>query len=241
MSTISEQEKNMRALISASNAVAKDEGITDDDKIVVRMNEIYNDAKNPIPTTDAGKKAREVAIDILKANELAEKQGRNPWMVGGYDYEAFFDERVPSAVVQLFQSLGKFAKVLAIPSQSKLLTPEQEKEFDDGQQTVSLEWFKILNENKVPVSKYPDIFKELRDTVSALERIMQDQIAGHNNEILSRIHRAINPGTNLLDLNFSTYQDIIDTREKLKSEQDEADGEDLYSFRKKDADTEDSR
>lgn len=235
MSNLTEQEKNMRALISASKTVATAEGVTDEDLLIARTNEIYNDARQPVPATEAGNKAREGAIEILKANELAEAQGRNPYGSTGYDYEQFFDERVPPAIVKILLSLTDFAHGLSIPSQSKPMTDEQVKEFEDTKEKASLAWFKILNESGVPMTKYENLFKELRDIITSVENVIADQVAGHGREILSRSYKAINPGTNLLDLNFALYSDLLGAREYIKTYQDEADGEDRYSFRKKDS------
>lgn len=235
MSNLNEQEKNMRALISASKTVATGEGITDEEILITRTNEIYNDARQPVPATEAGTKAREAAIEILKANELAEAQGRNPYGDTGYDYEAFFDGRIPPAIQQILASLVEFSAGLAIPSQSKPMTDEQFAEFEAAKEKASLAWFAIMNANGVPMTKYDNVFKELRDIITAVENVMSDQIAGHSREVLSRSYRAKNPGTELLDLNFALYSDLLDSRLAIKTTQDEADGEDLYSFRKKDS------
>lgn len=235
MSTLNEQEKNMRALVSASKTVASEEGITDDDLLISRTNDIYNDAVKAVPTTPAGTAARNMAIKILRANELAEGNGLDPYAASGYDYEQYFDERIPSAIRGILDSLPEFSAGLTVPSQSKQLSEEQFDAFEDVKEQASLAWFRILNANSVPMTKYDNLFKELRDIITAVESVINDQINGHSRELLSRSYRAVNPGTGLLDVNFATYHDLLEARKTIKNAQDESDGEDRYSFRKKDS------
>lgn len=225
-------EKNMKALLSVSKNIAIEEGLVDEEDIITRTNVIYNDARLPAPLTEVGKRAQAAAIEMLESNALAESKGvHSPYMENKFDYAAQFNGMVPPSMADILKLLPTYADALVLPAKATRLTDDEQKAFDDAVDKMSLDCFAIFKQYGVPMTKYSNLFAEMRDIISSVERMINDQIAGHSAELLARSYGAVNPGNDLFDVNYATYQDLIDAREKIKKDTDGPNGEDKYSVK----------
>lgn len=225
-------DKNMKALLSACKTLAVEEGIVDEEDLITRTNDIYKDARLPNPLTEVGKKAQAKAIEMIEANEIAASKGvHSPYMENKFDYVAQFNTMVPPSIADILKLFPTYADALTIPSKASPLSADEQTSFDDAIDKMSLDCFAIFKKYGVPMTKYSNLFSELRDIISAVERMCNDQIAGHSAELLARSYGAVNPGNDLFDVNYATYQDLIDAREKIKKETDGPNGEDKYSVK----------
>ncbi len=204
-----------KALLSACTTLASEEGITDEEKVAVRANEIYTDAQNEEPVTEVGKKARQQAKDVV----AVEATNNVPSPYGGapkFDYDGLYDKTVTPSVGEIWKLIGENSDSLALTASvpSKELVQARKDAFEK----ISIGAFNILNKNGVGMSKYGYLFKDLKDTIAMLESLMGEQVTGHKLEIESRTLGVKNPGTGKFDANYATYEALLATRERIKTE-----------------------
>lgn len=200
-------------LISASAQVARVEGLTDDEAVAVRASVIFDDAQKEHPETVAGTEAKRIALEI----GAVQKTGiESPYIEKPkYDYEKLRDETSIPAIEDILRKLGEHATFLPIPTKP---TSEYEKASDEAYGKLMLDTFKILNTRKIGMSEYKFIFDSLKTTISSLEAGIMQQVTGHRHEIMSRLFGAKNPGTEKFDANYATYEDLVNTIEKVRKD-----------------------
>lgn len=203
-------DKYTPALISASTGIAKEEGVTEEELIAVRAQEIFQDASKDQPETDAGKMAKSRADEIIAVQATGMV---SPYAEVKFDYEKYRDETAIVAVGAIFKRLGEHHAFLAILSKpSKEYEKESEKTYDK----LALEVFKILNTNKVGMKEFKFVFDSMKSVISALDEYMMQQVVQHRHEIMSRTFGAKNPGTDKFDSNYATYENLTDTLERVR-------------------------
>jgi hypothetical protein len=201
---------NHSALLSASMQIATDEGITDEQEQIDRANTIYEDAKKDTPETPAGQHAKEMADDIIasqKTNEINQPKS--------FDYEELRNNTSIIAIGEIIKKMGENSAFLAIPTKA---SPEYQKSCEEAYEKLSMDTFKALNTHKVGMSEYKFVFDSLKSVISALEEQIMQQVIGHRHELMSRYLGTKNPGTQKFDANHATYQDLVDTLEKVRTE-----------------------
>lgn len=202
-----EKEHFLTLLISACAEIARLEGITDEEKLAIRANEILEDAAKDVPTSVAGTAARTKALENSDAPVVAER--------AAFDMNPLWDTTVTPSVKEIFEKIAEYAGPLAMTASnpSKELITEREKAMND----LSIDTFKILNKNKVILLHLEYLFKDMKDIVDMLDKTIRMQVEGHSKEILSRAIgvRHPNPKDHTFKSEFSTYQDLLDARQKI--------------------------
>lgn len=221
-----EQSKESRALLSAAQSIAIAEGISDDELMVTRINEIYQDACLEEPKTDEGKQALEKAKFILE-NAMVESPYKTK-----FNYDKYQDETVLPAIVAIFKLYPLYIEDMINIAKAEQTTPEEKKLAYEAVEKLSIDSFKVLNEFKVTMPKYKHLFAKMKEMIAFLEDIQVEQMTGHRYEVLSRIFKAENPGTGQYDGNYALYSDLIAARDQLKSDTDGPNGEDRFALKK---------
>lgn len=203
---MNDQDKLTPHLLSACTTLAtaeltKPDVVLDEEAVITRANEIFQDAVLPEPVTDQGKQAREQALNVV-AIEATAKANEKP----KFDYDQFRDETAIVAVSDIFKKVGELADYLPIPAKT---TPEYEKNCEESYDKLVLSSFEILNTRNVGMSQYKYVFDSMKAVISALEDQMMQQMVGHRHEIMSRELGAKNPGTGKFDGNYATYAELI--------------------------------
>lgn len=208
---MAEENKLNSALISASTSFATAEGLTDEEQIAVRAQELYEDAKKDQPETELGKKVRERANELVavQATGVASPYAGKP----KFDYDKLRNETAIPAMESIMKKMAEHAAFLPIPTNN---TPEYEKECEKAYQQFSIETFRILNTNKVAMSQYKYVFESLKAIIDSLEELCMKQVIGHRHEIISRFYGAKNPGTEKFDANYATYENLIEALEHAR-------------------------
>lgn len=207
--TAPEQDKLIPAIASAATQIAAEEGITDESESIVRANAILEDAKLDEPATEAGKRAKSMAGDIIAAQATAALQTPK------FDYDKFRNETAIPAIGAILKKMGEQSSFLAIPTNA---TPEYEQECEDAYQKLVLATFAALDANNVGMSEYKYVFDSLKSVVAALEENVMQQIIGHRHEIMSRTYTVKNPGTGKFDANYATYGALKTALDKVRKD-----------------------
>ncbi len=223
-----EHSKESRALLSAAQAIAISEGISDEEVMVSRINEIYHDAVLEEPKSEAGVLARTKAIEILQASEAVV----SPYGENKFNYDEYQDSTILPAIVGIFKLFPAYIDdMVNIAKVSQPSEKEVEARFE-AVHNLSIESFKVLNEFKVPMSKYGHLFSKMKEMIAFLEQVQEQQMIGHRNEVLSRAFLTPNPGHGQYDATYATYADLLEARLRLKKETDGPDGEDRFTLKK---------
>lgn len=213
MDTIDEK---IKALISAAQTIATNEGITEEDLLAVRIGDIIKDAQLDEPLTPAGQAAKSRAEEIIAVNATAKAGGMaSPYQEQKFDYDARRDATAIAAVTDIFKIIAAHSEFLPIPTKT---TPEYEKSCEDAYNASVLEIFESLEKNSVGMNDYKYVFDSLKTVISALDEQIMQQIVGHRHEIMSRILEKKNPGTQKFDSNYATYGDLKTGLEKVRNE-----------------------
>lgn len=201
-------------LVQVSNHMAVTEGLTEEEAIINRSNEIFQDAQLPEPTTEAGKYARAEALQKLKelgevnladAKQQAEK----------FNYVALRDKAAMGAIPLILKKISEVSDELPTAYQS---TAEEQKKYNSVIDKLTYDIFPILTENGAGLGHYKYIFDLLKQIISDLYEHNQQQINGHTHEFMSRAYGAKNPGTGKFDATYATYDDLKNARQKAKEE-----------------------
>lgn len=225
--------ENEKALLSACHKVAYGELVTtpsvepDEEAIMTRANELFREVMNGEGVSAAAEQAQVFAMQMIEANN--DKNVKSPYQESKYDYEQFADDTIVPAIADIIKLLANHADDISKLAKTKVQTDEEASKTFEAFHAMSIESFKILNEHKVGMAKYQNLFTKVKEIVSYLEEINAQQLAGHRNEVLSRVFGGINPGTQKLDANYATYENLLDAREKAKTETDGPNGEDRFS------------
>lgn len=225
-----ETEKFTRILMSVCYGLARDEGIDNDEALVMRANELYRKAKSDYDESIAGNPAIDQALKAYsedKANPV-----ESPYTETKFDYSQHADETIVPAVIEILKLFSQYADEVGSLAKSKEITKDEDRAMFSAFQAMSIDTFAILNANAVGMSKYQAVFAKLKEIVSFLEDVQVQQMTGHRHEVLSRVFGGINPGTGKLDANYATYADLLASREKAKAETDGPDGEDNFRIAK---------
>lgn len=212
-----------KALLSICTQLASKEGITDEEALTVRANQIFNDAILAEPLTDAGKEAIEQAKAVVAVDATSTV---SPYVTQPkFDYKKLRNETSIPAIVGILKKLSEYADFLPIPSET---TPEYEQSCEDAYNKLTLSTFEVLNTNKIGMAEYKYVFDSLRAVIAALEEQVMQQVIGHRHEIMSRQFGAKNPGTGKFDAKYATYADLLTTRERVKKETGDNDADFFY-------------
>lgn len=193
----------LRLILTEAVKIAQEEGVTGEEQISVRANEIKEDALLDEPKTEAGKRAKEASAV------------KSPYVQPKFDYDLLRDQTSNVAVRKLFETITKY-KNLVIPM--KQVDSDGKKAIEDDYQACTLEMFKILNESGVGIGEYKYVFRAMGAVINSLEGIMMKQVDGHRTEINSRMLGAKNPGTDKFDQRHATYKHLTDLLEKVRKE-----------------------
>lgn len=206
-------DKLTNALLSASMLIASKEGIADEEQITVRANEIFTDASKEVPETEAGIEAKKQAVELVNAPVSAVQ---SPYVEKPqFDFNAYYDKSVNPSVTEIFAKIAQYPSLAdTATNPSPELVATREADFDK----LSIEVFAILNKNKVWTSAYQYLFKDMGGIIKQLDAIVNQQVLGHTQEIVSRTIgiRHPDPTDNTFKADFATYQDILDARDRVE-------------------------
>lgn len=200
-------------LLSAAMKLAQAEGSTDEEAVITRANEIFNDAQLDEPQTDAGDSCRSMAQVALTQQEPSGNPG-NPGKPK-FDYDKLRDTTSLPACSEILKTIGELASDLPIPN---MPTAEQEKASEEAYEKLSLATFEILNKYNIGMSEFKFIFDSMKAVISALEEIQMQQVVGHRHEVMSRLFGAKNPGTEKFDSNYATYANLKNLLDKVRND-----------------------
>ena len=184
------------------------EGYTDENSVANLVNELSKDAMLENPTTEKGKKIRKEALSGGVKSPYLQKEK--------YDMNALYNKTVNASIKPIFEVIAKYA----CPELGRPLTKateESDKKLLKLNNDMSIEIFKILNQNKVPLGWVSELMQDLKAIIVDLDSIMKRQVMGHTKEVLSRSigSRHPDPVNNGFDSNFATYADLLKAREEL--------------------------
>ena len=206
--------KFLENVLRESVKITQEEGLTDDEAIA-RVNELKTDALLEEPTTEVGKRVREVAL-------------KNDGVVSPYtektkfDYDDLRDKTVRPAISETFAKISEFSHLIVKGKE----TEEERNELSKEYNLCVLELFKILNKNNVVIGNYKYFFAAMGAIIKSLEDFTMEQVNGHKAEISSRVFQTKNPGTGKFDHAYATYQDVVDIL--MKTRKDTGDNLDDY-------------
>jgi hypothetical protein len=191
--------------------IAQKEGLTDEDAITARVNELYTDATKETPETELGLEVRTRAEDLIA---VAKTQGVvTP--TSQFDFNALRNKTVLPAIADIIREMGNYADKLPILAAP---TEEVEKEVDAAYESLILGLFAICDKHGVSMRDYSFMFKTMSDMISYLETETINEITGHRFEIMSYLFAAKNPKNGLFDSNFATYADLKKTLFKVRED-----------------------
>ncbi len=197
------------ALLSCCNEQARAEGLVDEDAIVDRAQEIFEDAKMETPITPVGSMVRVNAINKFETDPAySAKQNK-------FDYDAYRDTRSMPAISQILAKLGEHSANLPIKAKC---TDEEEKATNAAYEKITLEIFDVLNTNNVGTGEYKYIFDSLKAIITSIDEYVMQQVVGHRHEMMSRLFGAKNPGTDKFDSMYATYKNLTDSLMKVREQ-----------------------
>lgn len=199
------------ALLTVATEQAKSEGITEDEAIIERANEIFQDAILEEPLTEIGQSVRKYAIERLadNADGTPSPYSTKPT----FDYEVYRDQRVAPTVAAI---LGIFAAQGEKIFTGAKSTPEADAVTEKSYEESSMQIFSVLNENKIGTAEFTYIFECLKAIITTMDTYIMQQVVGHRGEMMSRLFGAKNPGTGKFDAKYATYSDLLAALEKAR-------------------------
>lgn len=203
-----------KIIISIAIECSRAEGLTEDEEVADRANVIATDATLDSPNTKEGQQVREKALQAVKDQENGIESPYFPKKK--YDMNALYDKTANASIKPIFEVIAKYAcSQLGRPMVAA--TEESDKVLLKINDDMSLEVFKVLNDNNVPLVWISNVMQDLKAIIGDLDTLMKKQVVGHTKEILSRAVgiRHPNPEDNAFNDNFATYADLLKAREKM--------------------------
>ncbi len=197
------------ALLSCSHDQARDEGLTDEEAIVDRANQIFQDAQLAEPS-ELGKVIRAKAIKKLETDPVYSAKPK-------FDYDGHKDKRALPAIAQLLNLFANNGEQLAKINLINA-TPADEEEINKTFERVTIDIFTILNANNIGTGEYKHIFDSLKLIVTAFDEYTMKQVVGHRHEMMSRLFGAKNPGTGRYDSTYALYTDLTAALMKVREQ-----------------------
>lgn len=213
-----DKKKFVEALVSAcSRLISDSENLKEDEstklsaeEVIERANEIMQDAWLDEPKTEEGKTARAMAVDMVKNPKTSPYVDRTK-----FNYAEYNDKTAGVAIPEILKKIGEMSENLSTIT-------EQTEEYDDkqfvAQGDLTKAVFVILNEHKVGVTAYPQLFQRLREVITALEENVAKKVSESRTEILSHYIGVKNPGTPNVDSGHATQADLQTALEKIRAE-----------------------
>lgn len=177
---------------------------------IAEVNALAKEIMTSDPESEQGK---------LLAEQIA--KGEDSEYVDRYDYYGHYETTISPAFVDIIKLFGDNAEKLK-PQYAKKGDKDRTKEIQDHIKVVEEEMYlaihKILNDHKVPVAYYTELFTYIKTIVNRFETRVTDTITIEKDLLLSVIVGAKHPEYNNYAIEFATEAEINKASHDLLAE-----------------------
>jgi hypothetical protein len=171
-----------------------------------RVSDVVRDSVLEEPTTDIGRTLKDKLAEEIQLGESSK------YYQVEFDFNTHLNNVALPVILAILPLLNN-AKTIEIFGASSEEMEETMKERD----AVAFQVLQLLKDN-VPLSYYGEVFSRIKTMLESVEGFVQSQVNGHRGEIQSRLFGARNPKYKRFDQGHATYQNILDTLEKVRQE-----------------------